>query len=640
MRPAPRITARSLAVGVALTAALGYLAPYSAHVRHASYLALDFSTPGATALLFVLAALVNPLLRRLRPTWALAPAELVVVFIMLAIGSAVVEMGLASQLLPIVATPAYYGTPQNHWHELFTERLPAGVVLRDAHAAARFFEGAAQGRIDWAPWLPVFVAWAPLLGALYAVMIALMVLARRQWADRERLAYPLTQVPLAVIDPRARLLANPRLWVGFGLAFSFALLRGLHWYFPPVPKAETFWPIPVWGQDATLLVRISFPMLGFFFLVNQDVAFSLWCFNLLFWLARALMLRWGYEFNVNLGGYGTAFALYRYLGWGAMAALVIGMVWSARDHLRDVLRHAVGNAVGCAAPRADAGEALSYRAAALTALVGLVVMQAWLVWTGLPWGVAAFFLAMAFLFFLGLTRAVVESGLAEAVAPLIAPGSVVAAWGSLSLGSRGHAALALTYVYTSDIRTFVMASAATSLDLSANVGLRGRGVCGVMVLGLVTALVSSIWATLAMAYRYGGATMNSWFFIAGPKIPFEWLSQLLTQPQEVNRFGLSIGLAGAVVMALLMVARQTCWWWPLHPVGWAIGSVWIMDQLWFSCFLAWLLKTAVIRAGGLRLYRQGRAVAIGLILGQYTANLTWLAIDHLTGAVGNGIFWI
>jgi hypothetical protein len=254
--------------------------------------------------------------------------------------------------------------------------------------------------------------------------------------------------------------------------------------------------------------------------------------------------------------------------------------------------------------------------------------------------VAVFFLAMALMFFVGLTRAVVETGLAEAVAPLIAPGSVVAALGSLSLGGRGHAALALTYVYTSDIRTCVMASAATALKLAGEARLRPRAVVPVMLLGLVTALVASFWATLAMAYRYGGATMNDWFFRAGPQIPFDWLAKLLDQPQEVSRFGLGVAGGGALVMLALTAARQMFWWWPLHPVGWAIGSVWIMDQLWLTCALAWLLKTLTIRVGGIRAYRRARLAAIGLILGQFVANLTWLAIDHLTGAVGNSVFWI
>ncbi|NUP98603.1 MAG: hypothetical protein HUU35_01980 [Armatimonadetes bacterium] len=632
----PGVTLRSLLVGVVLTAFLGWGAPYAVHVLHASYLALDFSTPGAMAILFLLVAVVNPLLGRLRPAWQLTPAELLVVYSMLLLASAVVEMGLASQLLPIIATPAYYATPENNWTTLLADRLPPGIIVHDIEAAKRFFEGAPQARIDWRVWLPPLVLWAPLLISLYAVMIALMVIIRRQWDDRERLAYPLTQVPLALVDRQEPLLKNRLLWVGFAIPFLISAMQGMHFYVPAVPTVKLDHGVAVFGQYGSVIFRLSFPMLGFFFLVNLDTAFSLWFFNLLFVTAQALMRKVGYEFTVNLGSFGTAFALYKYIGWGAMMALVVGTGWMARDHLRDVLRKALGRA-----PEVDdSDEAMSYRAAVLTVVIGLVVMTIWLAWSGLSVPVALLFLVMAFVFFIGLTRVVVEAGLAEAVAPLIAPGAVVGSFGSGVLGARGHAALALTYVYTSDIRTYVMASAATSLKLFHNAGLRGRQLLGVMLLGTVVGIVVSIWSTLAMAYRFGGATMNNWFFVSGPQQPYQWVAKLLTTPEPVNQFGLVMTVFGAAVMAGLMVARQTFWWWPLHPAGWAIGSVWIMNQLWFTCFLAWLLKSLVVKYGGLKFYRQVRPIALGLILGQFTASFVWAVIDHFAGGVGNSIFWI
>lgn len=630
------MTVRALLVGSALAAFLGWGAPYTMHVLHASYLALDFSTPGATALLFLLVALVNPVLRRLRGSWALTSAELLVVYTMLLLASAVVEMGLASQLLPIIATPAYYATPENNWHELILNRLPPGVVLRNLAAAQRFFEGAPGAKIDWQAWLPVLLVWAPMLIALYAVMVSSMVILRPQWDDRERLAYPLTQVPLALVDQREPLLKNRWMWAGFFIAAFMASLKGLHFYFPAVPSHTEAQAVSVFGPDAKLTFRLSFPMLGFFFLVNLDAAFSLWFFNLLFWLAKVAMLRLGLEFTVNLGGYGTPFALYKYLGWGAMAALVIGMGYSAREHLGDVFRKAFKGAPNVR----DGDEAMSYRSAVLTLLVGFVVMLLWLQWTGLSLPLSFWFLVMAFFLFLGLTRVVVESGLAEAVAPLIASDTIVAAFGSGVLGARGHAALALTYVYSSDIRTYVMASSSTALKLFHNAGMKGRSLLLPIILGVVIGAAVSLWATLAMAYRYGGATMNGWFFVRGPKLPFDWLSNLLAHPEPVKPIGLAMVVFGGVVMGLLMAARQTFWWWPLHPVGWAIGSVWIMDQLWFTALLAWGSKRLVVQYGGLKLYRQVRPLAMGLILGQFTANLIWAAIDHFTGVTGNQIFWI
>ena len=78
----------------------------------------------------------------------------------------------------------------------------------------------------------------------------------------------------------------------------------------------------------------------------------------------------------------------------------------------------------------------------------------------------------------------------------------------------------------------------------------------------------------------------------------------------------------------------------LHPVGFAVGSVWLMDELWFSIFVAWLIKTLILRYGGPTLYRRVVPFFLGLILGQYTAAAFWFLVDLYTGKTGNQVFWI
>ena len=74
--------------------------------------------------------------------------------------------------------------------------------------------------------------------------------------------------------------------------------------------------------------------------------------------------------------------------------------------------------------------------------------------------------------------------------------------------------------------------------------------------------------------------------------------------------------------------------------GYPIGAVWIMDVIWFSIFLAWLIKTVILKYGGPRLYRTFRPFFLGLILGQFVAAGMWLVIDYFTGTVGNIVFWV
>ena len=93
-------------------------------------------------------------------------------------------------------------------------------------------------------------------------------------------------------------------------------------------------------------------------------------------------------------------------------------------------------------------------------------------------------------------------------------------------------------------------------------------------------------------------------------------------------------------MALLMWARQQLLWWPLHPIGYPIGAVWLMDQLWFSIALAWLLKLVAMKYGGPSLFRRARPFFLGLIVGQFFIAGLWLIIDFFTGMTDNVVFWI
>ena len=89
-----------------------------------------------------------------------------------------------------------------------------------------------------------------------------------------------------------------------------------------------------------------------------------------------------------------------------------------------------------------------------------------------------------------------------------------------------------------------------------------------------------------------------------------------------------------------MFMRNGFLWWPLHPLGFAIGSTIRINDLWFSIFLAWLLKGLILRYGGPRLYKNSVPFFLGLILGQYTCAGVWFIIDYFTKMTGNAIFYL
>jgi hypothetical protein len=92
-------------------------------------------------------------------------------------------------------------------------------------------------------------------------------------------------------------------------------------------------------------------------------------------------------------------------------------------------------------------------------------------------------------------------------------------------------------------------------------------------------------------------------------------------------------------MVLLTWLRNSFAWWPLHPIGLAISFVTPGAQFWFSIFLAWLVKSGVLKYGGARVYQALLPLFLGFILGAFFAAGLWNVILFLTGESGICLTW-
>ncbi len=623
--------------------AIGIGTQYGVMVIHGSYMAIDFSTAGAIFLFFVVVAIINMPLGKLSKRAALTSPELKTVYIMMTVACAIPTMGLSAQILPILTAPYYYALPENSWAEIFHPYIKPWLVPQGQREIKYFYEGAPawESGVPWGIWIKPLLIWGIFLIALYFVMICIMVILRKQWMDRERLVFPLAQLPLEMVkdegnSPVKPFFKNSVMWIGFGIPFVLSSMKGLHHYFPAVPSLELVQSIPIFRRTLALRFRLSMPMLGFFYLVHLDAAFSLWFFNLLSLIVRGLMNTFAITVRESLGIYGTPSPVFAHQGMGAMIALVLVGLWIGRSHIKNVVRKAFTNDSSVD----DSGEMLSYRMAFWGTIIGLIVMTVWLNASGISLIVVPLFLFGAILLFIGLTRVVAESGMAEAVASTISSSFVVSGIGTGPLGPSGLTAMSLTYVWSADLRTFVMASTANSLKIIEGEGGRRRPLFWAIMLSIIITMVSSIWILLKLAYSYGGLNCNDWFFGGGAIAPYNFFASKILNPSVPNMLGWYLTAGGAAGMLFLMFMRARFLWWPFHPIGFTIGPVWIMDQIWFTIFLAWLIKTVVVRYGGLRMFQKLRPLFLGLILGQFTCNGVWVLIDAIAGGRGNRIFWI
>ena len=638
-----RLGLRALLVGAAGAWAIGAGVPYCNMVLHGSRIASYFNTPAAIILFFLLVFVVNSLLGLVRRAWMLSRAELALIYIMWIVATAIPEWGLTAFLLPDITSVIYYATPENNWAELLHPLVPDWLIPhRDFDQIKNFYEGAPQGTgIPWGLWLPPLAFWLPFVLALYLAMISLMVVLRKQWIENERLVFPLVQLPIAMLqedDARPGVLnaffKNPLLWIGFAIPAIVQSANGLNHYFPYFPRVSLDHSIPLFRDSIHIPLRLSFQMVGFSYFVNRDIAFGLCFFYLLNTVQQGIFNIFGVQkIDPVLGAYSTyTGSIIVHQGFGAVIALVLFGLWTARRHLRDVVHKAI-----FAAPDIDdSREILSYRAALLVLAGSLAFMGVWLWQSGLPAWVTPIYLFFAFVLFIGITRVVAEGGLAFIFAPMIASDFVAAGLGTRTIGASGVTALAFTYIWASDILTFVMASCANGLKLAEETIKKGRRlVFWAMLLAIFVALGSSIWAILDLGYRYGGINTDPFFFGSAARYPFDNAAarlQALDGPHWENWLYTALG---AGVMGLLLAARQHLFWWPFHPLGFPISAV--FGTMFFSVFLAWLCKGLVLRYGGPVLYLRTRPLFMGLILGQFVTAGLWYAIDYWAGESGNAV---
>jgi len=641
------MTARSIIIGSLLAVLISVGAPYGNMIIRGSYMALDFSAVGALFLLFLVAGVVNVALRVLSPRCRLSKSELIVVYIMMLIACSICTMGLGEQILPIISACSYYATPENGWADTILPHVKSWIMPQDAEAIKYFYEGLPRHMpIPWRAWVKPLSFWAIFVLTLHFVMTCMMVIVRRQWITRERLVFPLTRVPLEMVQPPENgvvppFFRNRIMWLGFAIPFVISSIIALHNYSPYFPRINLHGQVPIFRDTTTLRFRLSFPIVGFTYLINLDIAFSLWFFNLVALIEKGTLAVLGVEGPKNLGIYGAnRTPLLAHQGMGAITVLVVCGLWMARRHLWDVVRKATVGADDVD----DSDEIMSYRTAFWGMIVGIIILCVWQWCAGLSVLGAVGFIVLAFVIFFGLTRVVVEGGVAEAVAPTIAAPMLTASVGTSAIGgSSGLTALAFGYVWSSDIRTFVMAASGNGLRLAEEIeSKRRRHLFWAMMLAIVLSIVASIGTIMFLAYRYGGINLNTWFFQNGPQWPYKYAAERmkLGVPGKDIWIGWKHKLLGAAVMTGLMVARYRILWWPFHPLGYAIGCVWIMDQIWLSIFIAWLLKALILKYGGPRFFQKLRPFFLGLILGQFVVAGTWLVVDYFTGMTDNRVFWI
>ena len=627
------VTARAVLLGVLLLPVNAYwvicmeLMRYSAHP---TTLSLFFNC----VFLLVVLTLLNALVARIMPRWALCQGELLLIYSMLGIGTAMCGHDLLQILPPMLAWPVYKTSSENHWDQLFANAYPRWLTLTDYGAARDFFVGNSTlyTPAHLRAWALPALTWCAFLLVILFVLQCVNAILRKHWTDSERLTYPLVRLPLEITaqapgGPGGTPLTRQKLfWGGFILAAAVDTVNALNYYYPSIPSILT----PGNGQSFLLLnnyvsarpwTAIGWTPLSFYpfviglgMLMPMDFLFSIWFFYL-FWKLQSVVVV-GFALDAD-----PRMPYANYQSGGAYFLFCVSSVWLARGFLKQAWRRALG----LSSTVDDKDEPLRYRAAFAGIGGGLLLLVSFSVYLGLAWWLAVLFFLIYLALALAITRMRAELG--TPIHDLHNTGPDVMLPDLLGARSLSHSDLGVFSLFfffnrayrcqpmPIQLEAFKMASVTGSKD---EMGRELRGWFWTLLLAGGLGALCAFWAMLHLTYQFGalakadhGAMQafgsESWNRLAG------WLQQ----PKPANGSVAGALAVGFVFAAFLQAMRVRFFWWPFHPLAYAVSSSFEINLVWMPLFIAWMIKSVMLRYGGVRTFQSSLPFFYGLILGQF-----------------------
>jgi hypothetical protein len=219
------------------------------------------------------------------------------------------------------------------------------------------------------------------------------------------------------------------------------------------------------------------------------------------------------------------------------------------------------------------------------------------------------------LLYLGVTRIVAEAGVVLLDFPLIAHDFTISIIGSSNMSSASLTVMGMTNPFVRNWRTFGMTTMAHIAKISDDILGEKRKLFGVACISLLVSIVTSVGYTIYLGYTTIGAShFGGWGFTTGKRFHYDEVVRWITVPSELGTADIGFLGLGAATMWGLIHLRYHFPGWPLHPVGFAIASSFATDHAAFSIFVAWFVKTIVMRVGGVSLYKRSQSFFVGILV--------------------------
>lgn len=625
------VTFRSVLIAIILIPPNTYFIMAN-HLRFWSTLPTTMSLIYNVVITLTLLTGLNLLLRTLLPRHALRQGELLTIYVILSLSSAIAGHDMMQTVVPVIPNAFWFATPENEWQQLFWRHLPSWMTLNDLSVLQDFYDGDTtfyRNKYLLAWWKPIFW-WTILLSVLIWIMICIDLLLRKQWIERERLTYPIVRLPIEMTYQDGRLFKNKMLWIGFAIAGGIDLINGIHAFFPvfpeiPVRKADLgryFTEKPWDAIGWTPIYILSFGV-GLAFLMPLEMSFSLWFFYL-FWKGERILGRaMGLQVLPGFPYDGPQ-------GVGAYLAIACFGLYGGRKHFYNIGSKLVStfrtNGDISTKVSSDMHDTNNYWFPLIGLIGGILFIFIFSGYGGMAFWMIAIYFLIYYLLALGITRVRAEVGPPTHEMFVANPRQfIMDSFGSRMIPPRSLTMMSLYYAFNRGYRAHPMPHTLEGFKLAEVGNMKTNRMVIAMMCGVFFGILASFWSYLVVSYEIGA---NPGLGNGG----YNRLRTWLYYPSEMNLPAVGFMGVGFLFTGLLWWLRTRFPMFPFHPTGYAVASsIWTFGWLWFSVFVSWAAKNLILRFGGIRLYQKVLPLFLGLILGEFIVGGAWVVIRLIWG---------
>ncbi|MBM3459024.1 MAG: hypothetical protein FJX77_10900 [Armatimonadetes bacterium] len=605
-------------------------------VRHVELVSGQYLSTGVPPLPafagLLLLAVLRPLLLRAAPRWAPTRAEILLAYTTMCVGVVLCGLYHVRALLPEMVAVQFWGREGGPLGPL-SQYLPDWLAPKDPDVVRRYYVGSPDGQVPWRFWILPLLCWSAFVVSLFTVLLASMALRRKQWLRNERLSFPLLTLPqsLTADDWSSMGAAQSRralFLVGFGIALTFNALNILHSLFPAFPApgfSQPLIPGPVdrpWTALKPVRMYCTLDTIGLGYFVPLEVTFSVWFFYL---INRSVAI-WGLANGYEWPGYPFP----QEQAAGGYIAMGLILLWGLRRPVWESLQRTLGLDRRGGRDREETWAWVGLAA-------GTSGVLAFCHFAGLSLKLAIPFFLVLGLFVLTYARIRGETGMPfQYVFPHGQPKELLLNFLSLPKalelgGARSLVMLSsLNWLSRFHHAEEMAAYQLDSLKLSEEARIPRRTLVVGLILGLLTGLAAAYWAHLGAYYSIGSNLIASSggfgeYRERMARVDYQQTAAFIGQPPFPNMGKQAGFLAGFCAAAVLAGLRRIWIGCPFHPLGYLMANSYgDGSTMWFPMLIAWGAKFGILRIGGLRLYRRGIPLFLGLTIGHlFIGGIFW-----------------